>query len=273
MDQTFIIRSLTAIIGIALLYAVISKGTISFLIFILLMNLVANWELTRAFKKRGINVNLILSGTAGLLFLALIYFWGKGNPVVFFPLCLLIISSFFSAMINYQPNKLVDTVFAIFSSIYTSVPFAHILLIKNLPKGPVLLWLVFVTTWSCDTLAYITGMLFGRHRLSPKLSPKKSIEGSVGGILGSIAASIIYSMIFLPEIEILDRVAFGLLIGIFSQIGDLSASLIKRYCGIKDFSHILPGHGGILDRFDSILFSFPIAYYYIITVIQKGGIA
>lgn len=272
MDETFIIRSLTAILGIALLYVVIGRGAASFLVFIILMTLIANWELARAFKKAGINVNMVFSGTAGSILLTMIYFWSGAKTTVFFPFCLLIILSFFSSIVKYKQNKLMDTVFTTFSFLYTSIPFSHIMLIKDLSQGPVLLWLVFVTTWSCDTFAYITGMLLGRHKLSPQISPKKSIEGSIGGIIGSISASFIYSMMFLPQIKILDRVILGLLIGIFSQMGDLSASLIKRFCGIKDFSNLIPGHGGILDRFDSSLFSFPVAYYYIITVIQKGGL-
>jgi phosphatidate cytidylyltransferase len=115
-------------------------------------------------------------------------------------------------------------------------------------------------------------MIIGKTALAPAVSPNKTIEGSLGGILSSVAASVLYSVYFLPEINTLHAILFGICIGVVAQIGDLSASFIKRYCQIKDFSNIIPGHGGILDRLDSALFSFPVAYIFIKLLLQKGGL-
>ncbi|TYP54279.1 phosphatidate cytidylyltransferase [Thermosediminibacter litoriperuensis] len=270
MDEGFITRVLSAIVGIILLWFIINRGEAIFLSFVVLMSAVANWELHRAFKKSGIDTKIVYSTLTGTLLLTTVYFL-PNVKILFLPLFIIIVLSFFSNIVNYERNKMEDIVFSIFSFIYTSIPLTHIILIRNLQHGVAFVWWVFVTTWSCDTLAYITGMFAGRHKLAPNISPNKSIEGSIGGIFGSIVASFLFARFTLPQIPLFDTVTVGLLVGILSQIGDLSASLIKRFCRIKDFSNLIPGHGGVLDRFDSALFSFPVAYYYIVIAIQKGG--
>lgn len=146
-------------------------------------------------------------------------------------------------------------------------------LVRNLPQGFNLTWWIFIIIWGSDTGAYFAGMFFGQKLLAPNISPKKTMEGSLGSILSSVILSVIFARILLPKIIFTKHaIILGCLLGIVSQIGDLSASLIKRYCMIKDFSNIIPGHGGILDRLDSALFSFPIAYIYIKILFQKGGL-
>ena len=132
----------------------------------------------------------------------------------------------------------------------------HIIYLSN----GIYIWLVFIIAWGTDTFAYVFGMLFGKHKLCPSLSPKKTIEGSIGGIIGAIGLTYLY----IKYLEIDAYWAFLLIafIGsIVAQIGDLTASKIKRVTGIKDFGFIMPGHGGVLDRFDSILFIAPYTYY------------
>ena len=118
--------------------------------------------------------------------------------------------------------------------------------------------LVFISSWVCDTCAYFTGKTFGRHKLAPVLSPKKSIEGSVGGVLGSALVGVLYGYLFgfMPGyMALLCGIA-----GAISQFGDLFASAIKREHGIKDYGNLIPGHGGIMDRFDSVIITAPIIY-------------
>ena len=129
--------------------------------------------------------------------------------------------------------------------------------------GIYLVWMVFVSSWISDTFAYLTGMLLGRHKLAPVLSPKKSIEGSIGGIAGSSLAGALFGFIFSSKAgQEINMVVVCALLGAFgsviSQIGDLAASAIKRNCEIKDYGHLIPGHGGIMDRFDSVLFVAPL---------------
>ena len=110
-----------------------------------------------------------------------------------------------------------------------------------------------------DTFAYFSGYLFGKHKLIPKISPKKTIEGSIGGVIGSIVCCIIFGYIF--KLDIIQMIIIGGLGSVIAQIGDLFASAIKRYVGIKDYGKLIPGHGGILDRFDSVILVAPFVYY------------
>ena len=124
-------------------------------------------------------------------------------------------------------------------------------------NGGKIFGLVFIVAWVCDTFAYFTGRLFGKHKLAPNLSPKKTIEGSIGGIVFAVAACLVYGLIIEAATDLSANYIvlglLGLVLSVFSQIGDIWASLIKRERGIKDYSRMLPGHGGVMDRFDSIL--------------------
>ncbi|MBN2260940.1 MAG: phosphatidate cytidylyltransferase [Clostridiales bacterium] len=130
---------------------------------------------------------------------------------------------------------------------------------------PVMVWLVFIIAWGSDTFAYFTGRLIGKHKLAPTISPKKTIEGSVGGIIGATLSSMIFYYYFdLRELSSLTVFAgFIIITTVISQLGDLVASKIKRIFNIKDFGKIMPGHGGILDRFDSVLIIIPLVYIFI----------
>jgi phosphatidate cytidylyltransferase len=119
---------------------------------------------------------------------------------------------------------------------------------------------------SCDSAAYFVGCRYGKRRLYPEVSPKKSVEGSLGGLAGSLAGVMIARLTFFAELSVGDALLAALLIGVLGQVGDLFESLIKRSCGVKDSGTIFPGHGGILDRLDSILFASPVAYYYALLV-------
>lgn len=148
-----------------------------------------------------------------------------------------------------------------------SLSFFHITGVRHTEHGLLNLFLIFIGSWITDTCAYFCGMLFGKHKLAPTISPKKTVEGAAGGALGTMLVMTVYALcvkhfaavnLNLPGVIIL-----GILCGIFSQTGDLCASIIKREHGIKDFGHIMPGHGGVMDRFDSLIFVSPIVYYFI----------
>ena len=146
----------------------------------------------------------------------------------------------------------------------------HVLLVDQTQEYSILVWLIVLTAFGTDIMAYFSGVFFGKHKLCPKISPKKTIEGSIGGIFGSVILSGLFSWIFIPRL-LIHCVIIGLLGGIVSQFGDLTASIFKRKMGIKDYGNLIPGHGGILDRFDSVLFTAPMVYYYIILILGYKG--
>ena len=141
---------------------------------------------------------------------------------------------------------------AFFGVFYVAVMLSYIYQTRILPGGVFQVWLVFICAWGCDTCAYCVGMLIGKHKMAPKLSPKKSVEGGIGGIAGAALIAVLYALAINH---------WGTAGGAISQIGDLAASAIKRNHDIKDYGKLIPGHGGILDRFDSIIFTAPIIFY------------
>lgn len=165
---------------------------------------------------------------------------------------------------KYSANQLFSTIFGIF---YIPVMISFIFKTREtIAFGQWLAWMVYVSSWGSDTCAYVVGRLFGKHKLAPDLSPKKSVEGSIGGIIGSALIGVIFGLImsnFTGKSEnlIIIFAVIGGLGSIISQIGDLAASGIKRNYDIKDYGHLIPGHGGILDRYDSIIITAPIVYF------------
>jgi phosphatidate cytidylyltransferase len=135
--------------------------------------------------------------------------------------------------------------------------------------GADLLMLLLVIIWANDIFAYLIGRKFGRHKLAPVISPKKTIEGAIGGLVFGVLAAVASRWIFIPQISVVHLVLMGLLIGAIGQIGDLCESIVKRAANVKDSGGILPGHGGMLDRVDSLLFGAPAMYYYFYLVLTR----
>lgn len=164
---------------------------------------------------------------------------------------------------KYQSEQVMG---AFFGVVYVSVMLSYIYQTRNLTDGAYLVWLIFLCSWGCDTCAYCVGVLFGKHKMAPVLSPKKSVEGAVGGVVGAILLGIIYAAATkggMMEYAIICGVG-----ALISMVGDLAASAIKRNQGIKDYGKLIPGHGGILDRFDSVIFTAPIIYFLSVLLIH-----
>ncbi len=165
----------------------------------------------------------------------------------------------FVYVFSYPKFRAEQVMAAFFGIVYVAVMLSFIYLTRNLPDGKFLVWLIFLCSWGCDTCAYCVGVLIGRHKMAPVLSPKKSVEGAVGGVAGAALLGVLYAAVTsAPKMEYGLICAIGALI---SMVGDLAASAIKRNQGIKDYGKLIPGHGGILDRFDSVIFTAPVIYF------------
>ena len=164
---------------------------------------------------------------------------------------------------KFHANQIIAAFFGVF---YVAVMLSCIYETRSLEGGKYLVWLIFLCSWGCDTCAYCVGMLFGKHKMAPVLSPKKSIEGAVGGVLGAALLGAIYAAAtgaYNPN-PAHTPLIYAIICGVgalVSMVGDLAASAIKRQENIKDYGTLIPGHGGILDRFDSVIFTAPIIYY------------
>ncbi len=169
-------------------------------------------------------------------------------------------------LFNISKRELTDAMATLTGIFYVIFLSFHVTLVEQTGEYGILVWLVFITAFGTDSMAYFTGYAFGKHKLAPKISPKKTIEGSIGGILGSILFCAIFGYFVIPRI-LVHCIIIGILGGIISQFGDLTASIFKRKMGIKDYGNLIPGHGGILDRFDSVLFTAPMVYYYVMLII------
>ncbi|MFR8549127.1 MAG: phosphatidate cytidylyltransferase [Lachnospiraceae bacterium] len=167
---------------------------------------------------------------------------------------------------TYPRYKTDQVTGAFFGVVYVAVMLSCIYELRIMEHGVFLVWLIFISSWGCDTCAYCVGMLFGKHKMSPKLSPKKSVEGAVGGVVGAALIGAIYAAAIAGWMDggthtMMSFAVICALGGLISMVGDLAASAIKRNRGIKDYGKLIPGHGGILDRFDSVIFIAPVIYY------------
>lgn len=159
-----------------------------------------------------------------------------------------------------------DTAVVAFGIFYVVWLLGHLILIRQFAEGPFLIFLLFLVTWANDTAAYYVGSFWGRHHMAPRISPRKTWEGAVGGLVGSVAASFACRCWFLESLSWSDALSIGLLVGIAAPLGDLCESILKRSAGVKDSGGLIPGHGGVLDRVDSLIFTAPVIYYYLLAV-------
>lgn len=221
-----------------------------------------------------VKVERVSLGIAGYLAAMVYYgllFTGRMEMVTALLVLFLVVvmAVYVFAFPKYRTEQVMVTYFGLF---YVAVMLSYVYQTRMLPDGGVAVWLIFLSSWGCDTCAYCVGMLIGKHKMAPILSPKKSVEGGVGGVvgaalLGAIFAACMNHFASADVSPVLCAVICGVG-GAISQIGDLSASAIKRNHEIKDYGKLIPGHGGILDRFDSVIFTAPIIYYLTLWLIK-----
>ena len=251
-------RLLSGIVLVLVAFLTINCGGYVLLATLLCVSLIGMQELYRAMNVRRDGFNALeLIGYAGILLIYLLLI--PEEPV--YPLMGVIASLIlimFVYVFSYPRFEAGQVMAAFFGIVYVGVMLSYIYQTRMLPGGQFHVWLIFLCSWGCDTCAYCVGMLIGKHKMAPVLSPKKSIEGAVGGVVGAVLLGVIYA--FFTKGGMLE---YGIICGVgalISMVGDLAASAIKRNQGIKDYGKLIPGHGGILDRFDSVIVTAPMIY-------------
>jgi cytidylyltransferase family len=276
VKSNFLQRAITGVIFVAVLVGCILGGPISFtILFALISALTINEFGNIVNRMEHMRMNKPISILAGLfLFLCFGYIGVvPGANEIFIPYLFLILYLFISELYKKQSNPLNNWAYAMMSQIYIALSFAllnvlayHSSATESVSQyNPILPLSIFIFNWVNDTGAYCTGMLFGKHRLFERISPKKSWEGSIGGAVFSIIAAIVLAHFF-TFLSTGVWIGLGLTVVVFGTWGDLTESLMKRTLGIKDSGNILPGHGGMLDRFDSTLMAVPAAVVYLYLV-------
>ena len=265
----FITRVLSAIVIVILAGTTIYFGDIVLAGTLLLVALTGFYELSKVtgVHEKGKKINLLeLAGYVGTIAYYVVLHFNKTSMAlmaVIIGTITLMMAVYVFTFPKYTASNLMNVGF---SFLYAPVMLSFVYMTRELPHGIYLVWLVFLSSWISDTFAYLVGITIGKHKYLPKLSPKKSLEGSIGGVLGSAILSALYAHFFLTDIiEQNNLVVIFAVIGaigsVISQIGDLVASAIKRNFEIKDYGRIIPGHGGIMDRFDSVIFTGPIIFF------------
>lgn len=252
--------------GIALLiFAVgfIYTGGLPLLLITAAISLIGQFELYRALgiEHKGL---AFIGYTATGVYYVLVYCGGIYYMATVIVVTLIILMTAY--VITFPEYRTEEVTAAFFGMCYVPVMLSYLYLTRMLPDGQYFVWLILLSSWGSDTLAYCSGMLLGRHRMAPRLSPKKSVEGAVGGVLGAMLLGAIFgyvvnSGLFSAEISLFTCAAACGVGALIAMIGDLAASAIKRNHGIKDYGNLIPGHGGVLDRFDSMLFTAPAVYF------------
>lgn len=251
-------RTISALVALPILFFTVYKGGLLMDALALVISLIGLYEFYHCFKEIGISPFKVIGYVSTIsVYACLVYDLGVTFLYMTFMLLL------FMTMIFYvhrrTENSFYEAVITVFGFTYITISLIHIPMLERLDAG-VIIWYPFILAFITDTCAYFSGKFFGKHKLIPDVSPNKTKEGSIGGVIGSTIVSIVFALLFDPTIVFFAGI-IGFVGSIFSQYGDLLASKIKRTVGIKDYGNIMPGHGGILDRFDSIIVTGPFVFY------------
>jgi len=277
--NNMVTRVLTALVLGPFVLAGIYLGGWFLLILTLLISVVSVWEFFMMSKVKDVSPNFL----AGILFSVLypVLFFTETIPLT--PAGLLVLSVFLvslTELFRNKPNPVLNIGFTVFASAYIGIGIGSLVGIRNLIPGAgldhSLGWLllaIVIGIWMCDSFAYFGGKLLGRNKLFKRVSPNKTWEGAVSGFIASVLTLLFFGY-FTPmqdlQLGFTELFVLGIIPGLFGQLGDLIESLFKRDTGVKDSSHLIPGHGGMFDRFDSLILVAPIAYAYLKFIVFQG---
>ena len=265
-------RLSSGVVLLAIAIATFAFGGLSLLAVLLLISLIAYRELTKAMKCAGEEKKFNALEIVGfcsvvayycMCYLGVTYDWDK--MVLLAVIMLALMGELFIYVIMFPKYEAGQVAVATFSFLYAPVMLATVYLTRELPLGIYLVWLILISSWGCDTCAYVVGVLIGKKKIFPKLSPKKSLEGCFGGVIGAMLIGGLYAHFFVNAEYPNQSISWAIVLicgvgAVMSMVGDLAASAIKRNHGIKDYGNLIPGHGGVMDRFDSMIVTAPMVY-------------
>lgn len=276
----FLTRLISGIVLLIIAFGAFTLGAPVLTVLLAVISLIGYRELTKVLgvsgplKEGGRNG---ISPQEGVGFAGILAYYGvllashtgvlAKEPFLWLVACMVftLLAELFVYVIAFPKYSAEQTGFSAFAFLYAPVMLSFIDLTRQGTDGKLLVWMILICSWGCDTCAYLVGILIGKKKIFPVLSPKKSLEGCIGGVLGAAALGALYAGFVmerdLTEVGILAVVcAFG---AVASMVGDLAASAIKRNKNIKDYGRLIPGHGGIMDRFDSVIVTAPMVYFLI----------
>lgn len=270
------LRIASGVLFVPVLVLLARAGGIAFWSFVALEVTLGLIEFYRMMRRRGLNPFQPL-GVASALGLLWVTYRPYTPHVGFLLTGVLLLVLALELRRPEARQRVEDIAVTSFGVLYVGWLSAHFVLLRELPwqvgvgyaDGASFVLLAFFLTWSCDTGAYTVGRVFGRNRPWTRISPRKSVEGAVGGMLFAVAAALIARRWFAPYLGTRDAAVLAVLVGVFAQVGDLVESLLKRDAAHADSSNFIPGHGGVLDRFDSLYFAAPLVYYYLQIVVFR----
>jgi len=276
-DDALFKRLITTVIGLPLVIFLVYHGGWPLLLMCLLLSIVGLRELYRAFSKADKPIHFVgYIFTVG--YFVAVFVFGAGHWLLI-TLTLFIIGVQTSLVIFFNRLSMEDCIVTVYGFLYVPFLISFIVLVREHSLGLFYVWLIFTSSFGCDTFAYIVGSNFGRHKLKNTPSPKKSVEGLIGGVLGAALVGLLYGFFIshfwdseATNYAVLFATVISLFGAVFSIIGDMAASAIKRRTGITDFGNLLPGHGGVLDRADSVIIVAPIVYLVMNVLVRITGV-
>ena len=276
LNSSIVLRVLASVVFIPCFIIITRRGGYHFLALLDIVIFIGLWEFYGMMEAKGIRPYKAIGILAGLA-LSWYVFLSKGAYASLF-LTLTLLSIMILELTRRDGKTAIYHISTtLLGVLYVSFLASHMVLLRELPHsagldysmGSSFVFLAFVVTWACDTGAYTIGTLAGRRPLLPRVSEKKTVEGSIGGLLCAVAGAVVAKYTFAGFLSLLQALILGLTAGVIGQLGDLVESMIKRDAEIKDTSGTIPGHGGVLDRFDSLLFTSPLVYYFLKFLIFK----
>lgn len=274
----FVTRLISGIVLVIIAFLTMCLGGMPLAGVLLAISLVAYRELSKALKVATDDKKLNLLEIIGCIGVVA-YYAGIVFSDVKEILLMCIVGVFMAIMfvyvITFPKYEAGQVVAAFFAFMYAPVMLSFVYLTRMCPEGIYMVWMILISSWGCDTCAYVVGKLIGKHKIFPILSPKKSLEGCIGGVLGTALIGGLYGHFFVenvfPDQNVAGIVAFICAVGaVMSMVGDLAASAIKRNHDIKDYGRLIPGHGGIMDRFDSMIVTAPMIYFLTVLMLHAA---